>query len=177
VGTSKRRKDLGSREIVPLDARAARVAALDALARRDYASEDLRRKLLQKGYDSAVIALLIDQLSAEKLLDDRRYAENFVAYHAARGQGPLRVRAELRRKGLEGVLVEECLEAYPEWLSHLRKARQKKFGATPPSNYADQERQSRFLAYRGFTGAQIRTALGVDVAIDSDSDFDTDTDT
>jgi regulatory protein len=170
VGTPKRRKALGSREIEPLDGRAARQAALDALARRDYACEDLRRKLLQKGYDSGVIAALLDQLRAEKLLDDRRYAENFVAYHAARGQGPLRVRAELRKKGLEGPLVEECLDAYPEWISQLRKAQQKKFGATPPSNYADRQRQSKFLAYRGFTGAQIRAALGFDVDIDSDTE-------
>jgi regulatory protein len=151
-------------------AREARAAALNALARRDYAAEDLRRKLLQKGYDTSVVGPLLDQLLADKLLDDRRYAENFVAYHAARGQGPLRVRAELRRKGLEGLLVEECLDAYPEWLSQLHKARCKKFGATPPSNYADKERQSKFLVYRGFTGAQIRTALGVDVSTDSDSE-------
>ncbi len=164
---------MGSREIEPLDGRAARQAALDALARRDHTSEDLRRKLVQKGYDSAVIAAVLDQLRAEKLLDDRRYAENFVAYHAARGQGPMRVRAELRRKGLEGPLVDACLDGYPEWISQLRKAQQKKFGATPPSNYADRQRQSKFLAYRGFTGAQIRTALGVDV--DVDSEFDTDT--
>jgi len=50
------------------------------------------------------------------LLDDRRYTENFVAYHAARGQGPLRVRADLRRHGLEGTLVEECLDAFPTGL-------------------------------------------------------------
>jgi len=171
---------LGSREAEPLDARAARVAALDALARRDYSSEDLRRKLLQKGYDTSVVAPLLDQLRTEKLLDDRRYAEYFVAYHAGRGQGPMRVRAELRRKGLEGPLVEECLDAFPDWLLHLRKAQQKKFGATPPGNYADRERQSKFLAYRGFTGAQIRMALGFDVATDSDfdagSNFDAGTD-
>jgi len=161
---------LRSREIDPLDARAARAAALDALARRDYASEDLRRKLLQKGYDTSVIGPLLEQLRAEKLLDDRRYAENFVAYHAARGQGPLRVRAELRGKGLEGGMVEECLDAYPEWLSHLRNARQKKFGATPPSNYADRQRQSKFLAYRGFTGAQIRAVLGFDINTHSDTE-------
>ena len=92
----------GAGQVEPLDARAARVAALDALARRDHASEDLRRKLLEKGYDAAVVAPLLDALRAEKLLDDRRYLENFVAYHAARGQGPLRVRADLRRHGLEG---------------------------------------------------------------------------
>ncbi len=101
----------------PQDARAARVFALDALARRDYASEDLRRKLLEKGYDAAVVAPLLDALRAEKLLDDRRYMENFVGFHAARGQGPLRVRSELRRHGLEGQDVEECIAAYPDWLA------------------------------------------------------------
>jgi len=110
---------------------------------------------------------LLDTLRAEKLLDDRRYTENFVAYHAARGQGPVRVRADLRRHGLEGTLVEECLDAFPEWIVHLRQARQKKFGAELPSTYADRQRQARFLGYRGFTSAQIRTALGFDVDLDS----------
>lgn len=151
-----------------MDARAARVAALDALARRDHSSGDLRRKLLEKGYDSAVVAPLLDALIAEKLLDDRRYMENFVAYHAARGQGPLRVRMELRRHGLQGPAVEDYLGNYPEWLAQLRKARQKKFGAALPAHYADRQRQARFLGYRGFTGAQIRTALGFDLDLDVD---------
>ena len=168
MATSKRRNALGRQEADALDARAARVAALDALARRDHASEDLRRKLLEKGYDAVVVAPLIDALRAEKLLDDRRYTENFVAYHAARGQGPLRVRADLRRHGLEGTLVEERLDAFPDWIVHLRKAQLKKFGAKLPGTYADKQRQARFLGYRGFTSAQIRTALGFD--IDSDSD-------
>jgi regulatory protein len=144
------------------------VAALDALARRDYASGDLRRKLLEKGYDAAVVAALLDVLRTEKLLDDGRYTENFVAYHAARGQGPVRVRAELRRHGLEGNLVEECLDAFSDWIVHLQKARQKKFGAQLPSNYADKQRQARFLGYRGFTSAQIRMALGFDTDLDAD---------
>lgn len=169
MATPKRRNTLGRLEIEPLDARAARVAALDALARRDYASEDLRRKLLDKGYDSSVVAPLLEALCAEKMVDDRRYTENFVAYHAARGQGPLRVRADLRKSGLPGVLVEECLGAYPEWIVQLQKARQKKFGAELPNNYADKQRQIRFLGYRGFTSAQIRTALGFDIALDSDT--------
>jgi regulatory protein len=145
------------------------VAALDALARRDHAAEDLRRKLLEKGYDVAVVTPLLDALRAEKLLDDRRYTENFVAYHAARGLGPVRVRAELRRRGLEGVLVEECIAAFPDWIVHLRRAQQKKFGGTLPKSFDDRQRQARFLGYRGFTSAQIRTALGFDIDLDSDA--------
>jgi regulatory protein len=146
------------------------VAALDALARRDHSAEDLRRKLLKKGYDVSVVSPLLDALAAEKLLDDRRYMENFVAYHAARGQGPMRVRMELRRHGLQGPPVEDYLDNYPEWLMQLRKTRQKKFGAALPANYADRERQARFLGYRGFTSAQIRTVLGFDIDLDLDTE-------
>jgi regulatory protein len=151
-----------------LDARGARVAALNALSRRDYSCEDLRLKLLEKGYDASVVLPLLEALRDEKLLDDRRYLENFVAYHAARGQGPVRIRADLRRHGLQGPLVEEYLDAYPDWIVLLKKARQKKFGAKPATNYADRQRQARFLGYRGFTSAQIRMALGFDVELDSD---------
>jgi regulatory protein len=136
------------------------------LARRDYASEDLRLKLLEKGYDVTVVLPLIEALRGEKLLDDRRYLENFVAYHAARGQGPLRIRLELRRHGLQGTLVEEYLDAFPDWIAHLEKERVKKFGAKLPRDYADRQRQARFLGYRGFTSVQIRMALGFDVELD-----------
>jgi regulatory protein len=161
---------VGRHEVEPLDARAARATALDALGRRDHATEDLRRKLLEKGYDEVVVAPLLDALRAEKLLDDRRFTENFVAYHAARGQGPVRVRADLRRHGLEDTLVEQCLDAFPDWIVHLRKAQQKKFGAKSPNGYADKSRQARFLGYRGFTSAQIRSALGFDIDLDSDAE-------
>jgi regulatory protein len=154
--------------VEPLDARAARVAALNALARRDYSAEDLRLKLLEKGYDASVVLPLLDALRGEKLLDDRRYLENFVAYHAARCQGPLRIRVDLRRHGLQGPQIEEYLDAYPDWLMLLKKARLKKFGAQPAKDYAERQLQARFLSYRGFTSAQIRMALGFDVEIDSD---------
>ena len=167
--TSRRRDALAGLEIDPLDARAARVAALDALARRDHASQALRRKLEGRGYEPTVVEAVVEQLRSEKLLDDRRYVENFVGFHAARGQGPLRVRADLRKLGLAGDLVDDAVGAYGEWLEQLHKARQKKFGVQPPTHYSDRQRQARFLVYRGFTGAQIRLALGFDTDIDVDT--------
>jgi regulatory protein len=170
VATSKRRDALARPDLDPLDARAARVAALDALARRDRASTDLKRKLLDKGYHPTVVGEVVERLCAEKLVDDRRFLENFVSFHAARGQGPLRVRVELRRLGLQGESVEGALAGYPDWLDQLRNARRKKFGTPLPSDYPDRQRQARFLGYRGFTGAQIRMALGFDTDIDTDTD-------
>jgi len=138
------------------------------LARRDHGSEELRRKLLDKGYDSAIVGRLIERLCAEKLLDDRRFLENFVAYHAARGQGPERVRADLRKLAMHGEPVEASIDAYPDWVTQLQRAREKKFGTLLPSNYPDRQRQARFLGYRGFTSAQIRMALGFDTDLDAD---------
>jgi regulatory protein len=171
VATSKRRDALARPGVDPLDARAARVAALDALARRDRASEDLRRKLLDKGYDPVVAGAVIARLLTEKLIDDRRYVENFIGFHAARGHGPLRVRADLRKMGLPDELVDDGVEAYGDWAERLLEARQKKFGAALPTHTADRQRQARFLGYRGFTGAQIRMVLGFDSDIDVDTEL------
>ncbi len=169
MATPRRRSISSRREAESLDSRAARVAALAALARRDHTSEELRRKLLEWGYDSAVVGRLIERLCAEKLLDDRRYLENFVSYHAARGHGPEWVRAQLGKLGLQGPQVDSSLDAYPDWIVQLQRARQKKFGTSLPGSYADRQRQARFLGYRGFTGAQIRTALGFDTDLDVDT--------
>jgi regulatory protein len=139
------------------------------LARRDHASGELRRKLRDKGFDAAMVDELIEKLSAEKLLDDRRFLENFVSYHAARGHGPNRVRADLRKLGMSPAESAAGLDAYPDWSAQLERARQKKFGTSLPNNYADRQRQARFLAYRGFTNAQIRDALGLDTDLDVDT--------
>jgi regulatory protein len=165
----KLKRSSTGRELDPLDSRAARAAALDALSRRDHASEELRGKLLGKGYDAEVVAELMDRLRAEKYLDDARYLENFVAYHAGRGQGPRRVRENLRNLGLPGAEIDAALAAYPDWLTQLKRAREKKFGTSLPTNYADRQRQAQFLAYRGFSGAQIRSALGLDTDLDADT--------
>ena len=116
-----------------------------------------------------MVAPLLEALRAEKLVDDRRYIENFVAYHAARGQGPLRVRLGLRQKGVEGPEVDECLGAYADWDAQLLETKRKKFGPKQAGNFLEKQRQARFLSYRGFTGAQIRRALGFDVDLDSDA--------
>jgi SOS response regulatory protein OraA/RecX len=107
-------------------------------------------------------------LSDDKLLDDRRYVGNFVTYHADRGHGARCVRAKLRRLGVHGELVEECLSAFGDWAGSAERARRKKFGAMRPTLPADQRRQALFLARRGFTGMEIAAAVGVDTELELD---------
>ena len=87
---------------------AARTAATALLARRDFACPELRQRLMQQGFDEATVADVIAGLAREAVLDDDRYTMNYVAYHAGRGQGPLRIAAELRRRGAPTVANAGC---------------------------------------------------------------------
>lgn len=139
------------------------------LARRDYSSGELRAKLTEKGFEPDIVQALIAALEREHVLDDARYAEHYVTYHAGRGQGPTRISRDLKALGLNVELVERCLSEGPDWVSLASQVRRKKFGRELPESYAGKAKQARFLQYRGFTGAQIRQALGTDVDLDAES--------
>jgi regulatory protein len=134
-------------------------AAIAYLARRDYASQELAAKLRQKGFDDAEITRVIADLVQRRAIDDARYAERFVATHAARGQGPVRIRQALGEAGVAGEHVDAVLEGGPDFVVIARRVRARKFGADLPGTFADKAKQSRFLQYRGFTSEQIRAAL------------------
>jgi regulatory protein len=143
------------------DERTVRTAALACLARRDFGKAELGERLRSRGYPSGLVDAVVEGLAAEQLLSDERFLEQFVAMHAARGHGPLRVRAELRERGIEPPEIEAALEQSPaDWVELARKARQRKFGAAIPEGFRERAKQARFLHYRGFSAEQIRAALG-----------------
>jgi regulatory protein len=148
------------------DIAATRAAALSLLARRDYSSGELRTKLEQKGYDSPTVAAAVVELTQERALNDVRYAENYVRYHADRGQGPLRIAADLKVLGLPGDLIETALAAGPDWRILAREVRVRKFGTQEPPGWPEKARQARFLQYRGFSSDHIRLALDADFDLD-----------
>lgn len=150
----------------PSDPEAAHAAAIALLARRDFPSGELRAKLCSKGFDETAAAEAIDALIARGVIDDRRYAENYVNSHAQRGQGPIRIAGELRRQGLADPLVDAALASGPDWQELARRARRAKFGRQPPASWTDKARQARFLQYRGFSSDHIRVATGADTDAD-----------
>jgi regulatory protein len=161
----KRGRSGGSTPDHPEDAASARLAALPWLAKRDYSSAELQRKLAALGYQEVAVADAIERLQAERVLDDARYCERYVSYQAHRGQGPVRVRHDLAAEGLPGALIDPALEGQ-DWRQHCREARRKRFGPDLPADWKEKGRQSKFLQYRGFSSDHIRFALG--------SDFDPD---
>ena len=141
---------------------AVRGAAFTLLARRDFTTGELRERLGAKGWDPDVVARVVAELVEERVLDDARYASNYVAYHAARGRGPIRIGADLRARILAAELIEAALAAVSDWRAHAYTARIRKFGPKAPVSWPEKGRQARFLQYRGFSSDHIRAALGTD---------------
>jgi regulatory protein len=148
------------------DPAAARSAAVALLARRDFASGELHERLTARGFDAQAASAALAELAAQGVLSDERYAHNYVAYHAGRGQGPIRIAAQLRRCGLPEELVDAALASGPDWHALARRARSAKFGRQPPASWADKARQARFLRYRGFSSDHIRATTGADPDVD-----------
>jgi regulatory protein len=148
------------------DPEAIRAAALALLARRDWLASELSSRLQASGCEPHAAAALIAELVRERLLDDARYAERYVASRAERGHGPVRITADLASLGAPRDLIEAALEAGPDWHAVAAAVRRRKFGAAPPDSWAEKARQARFLQYRGFSSDHIRAATGADLEPD-----------
>ena len=148
------------------DPEAIRAAALTLLARRDWLTGELSARLQASGSEPHAAAGVIAELVRERLLDDARYAERYVASRAERGHGPVRITADLASLGAPRDLIEAALEAGPDWRAVAAAVRRRKFGAAPPDSWAEKARQARFLQYRGFSSDHIRAATGADLEPD-----------
>lgn len=131
--------------------------AVAALARREYARAELRRKLRRRFPDSAEQELesALDRLESLGYLSDERFAEKFVRQKAGR-LGAARLRMELRQRGVSAEAAEAALSQLGE--SEQDRAYQvwsKKFGSLPEDE-RERGRQIRFLLSRGFGYSIIR---------------------
>ena len=137
-----------------------RRVALGWLARRDFSRHDLSQRLARKFPDTGSDTVL-QWLEEQGFLDDRRFAEVYFRSRVERGHGPLRIRQDMRQRGLPDSLVNAQFEQQaPDWFARASDVRQRRFGA-PPAAGDDKARarQLRFLQYRGFTGEQCYHAL------------------
>ena len=138
-------------------------AAVRLLARREHSRAELVRKLGERGAPAALVDEVLDSLAARRLQSDERYAESLVSSRIGRGQGPVRIRRELAERGVAAAEIDAALEAADEdWCRLARETRRRRFGGDLPAEWNERVRQSRFLEYRGFSGEQIRFALGGD---------------
>ncbi|WP_299314672.1 regulatory protein RecX [uncultured Halomonas sp.] len=141
--------------------------AIRLLARREYSRAELEARLTAKGHDSAAVAESLDALADEGLQSDARFAESFLRSRILRGQGPLKIRVELSRRGIERELVRSAMaEQEADWFALACETLCRRFSG-PGDTPRERARRERFLAGRGFDFEQVRHAL--DHAWDEDA--------
>ncbi len=138
----------------------AYASALRLLARREHSELELRRKLIARSVDTALIEQVLAELLDDNLLSNARFTEVYVRGRFERGYGPARIRAELRERGIDDALQQPALDGLSDdWIESATRQRSKRFGLGYPDDYRERARQMRFLQQRGFSGEQIRAAL------------------
>jgi regulatory protein len=137
-----------------------RKQALNMLARREHSGAELRAKLAAKGFPSDIIDDAVSDLYHSGWLSDERFVEAYIRVRADRGYGPVRIRAELKERGVDDALILDRLDARgPQWLQRLRGVWAKRFDGIRPQDFAARARQMRFLQARGFSAEQIRIVM------------------
>ena len=135
-----------------------REIAVRYLTRREYGVQELRQKLLQRGADPAVTDTVVSDLADENLVSDRRFTEMYVRMRIRRLFGPLKIRGELRSRGIADYLIDEVMPAGEEvWFDAASQWAGKKYRGE--LDYASRAKIYRSLMNRGFTHEHANVVL------------------
>ncbi len=130
------------------------------LAAREHSRRELHQKLIQRQADPGLLEQVLDQLQRDGLQSDDRYTESFIESRVNRGQGPVRIRRELKERGIDAELIDRYLEIYDsEWRDLLAQVHDAKFGRGQVRESKELAKRARFLEYRGFPSEMIRSFL------------------
>lgn len=130
---------------------AIRESAIRLLARREHSRAELERKLAQRGWAADDVRDVLDDLCADGLQSDTRYAESFVRSRIARNYGPVRIQAELTERGVDRQLAAEALaSAEVDWFALAEDWYRRKY-ATEPGDRKERSRRMQALGRRGFS--------------------------
>ena len=140
-----------------------RVVAIGLLARREYSRAELAQRLSKKSFEPSAIDECLDKLIEQGFQSDERFAASFVRSRILRGQGVIRIKGELRQRGVDQETLNAAFESVVEseqvdWFELARETLARRFtsvGETPK----ERAKRERFLASRGFDFEQIRYAL------------------
>ena len=158
------------------EANSAFERAVGYLSLSPRSKKEIARYLKDKGYDCEVIEETIDRLEKYRYTDHYAYAESFVKSKSKK-YGSLRLKSELRAKGISSDIIEEILNGVADGDEERPSESDNAYAIAQKylrSHTSDKQKLRRFLAARGFTWDAIGTAvnrLSEDGAFDGDDEF------
>ncbi len=129
---------------------------LRLLAQREHSQKELLNKLALRGFDRDDALPVIAALAEQGWQDDLRYAENYARFRIQKGYGAIRVRHELKQKGIAAFDLDSIVKKEAgSWMALLEQVYRKKYSQDTSMDRNEWARRSRFLLHRGFSGAMI----------------------
>ncbi|MDR1672429.1 MAG: RecX family transcriptional regulator [Bacteroidales bacterium] len=137
--------------------------AMQACSRKEYGSSEMLKKILSWGCPPDDAPSVINELVANKYLDDCRYATAYVNDRFRFGKwGRAKIGYMLRMQGIEESVIRNALESIDadEYLRCLKEELRKKRNSIKTAQPAEmQAKLFRFAASRGFETEVIYRAL------------------
>ena len=134
--------------------------AIHLLSMREHSVKELQDKLSAKTDNIDVVLSVMDFLLSNDYVSDGRFTEAFVRSRANKGHGPIKIRAELRAKGVKSLLVDEHLnDSAAMWFDAALALYDKKYGDEPVLDYKSWSKRARFLQGRGFNMEHIQSVV------------------
>ncbi len=152
-------------EVLP---KRAKLRAMNLLKNREYTTAQLRMKLNQGFYPDGIIEEALLYVASFHYTDDCRYARDFIYYNAEK-KSRKRIEQDLLSKGISKEVMET---AWAEWQESggeqdeqamILQLLKKKQYQPSQADYKEQQKVYAFLMRKGFSGEQIRKAMGTDI--------------
>ena len=158
------RRARARRDRPALDAKAAKLAAFDLLARKAWSTRELTRRLGRRGASPDIARAIVAELQSRGYLDDEAFARWWAQARAGgRRIGSLRLRQELAAKGIQRELAVAAIEAAFEEASELDRALEagRRRLAALRSGAPDRvpTRLAGYLLRRGYPGPLVRRVV------------------
>ena len=139
--------------------------AIQILTPREHSVLELRRKLMKRNIEPEKIDAIVTYLLELDYLSDERFAEAYVKQRINKGDGPLKIYANLQQRGIDEHLIESALSIDEEdWVAYARNVVLKRYGEegeeTTPLLFNEWSRRGKFLTNRGFPAHLVRQVLG-----------------
>jgi len=135
-----------------------RKSMMGLLARREHSKQELLQKMLVKGFDIDMININIDDFIKHDWQSDNRFAEMLLRSRQLKCHGPVKIKMELKHKGVSEDIIYQCMEQPYNWSELASMAFTKKYSVVAV-NQNEKNKQYRFLLQRGFTLEHIKKAL------------------
>jgi len=142
------------------NSKSVRLKIMDFLARREYTTKEIFHKLEKRVVSLNILEDEINKLVEEGLINNERFAEQYIHSRSSKGYGPFKIELELKQKGIDETISKPLMVSI-DWTNLALKVLKKKTGDQLPLEDKQLLKLKKFLSYRGFDFSHTERAFSL----------------